>query len=173
MLWLRPKCSREANSPHPIKGILRHLLAWGALHSEVTVCALFLPKFAVKWAAVFARGVRLVPKRVHSPEVHFRLLNGLLQPCLLWCFPSAPGNDNHLERQPARNRWQQKICSALSSRMSYLPWTAGLWTRVPIMSLGMPVGLAGNRSHLDQLARWFYFRKHRRISPHPTPTLVC
>lgn len=88
----------------PLKVYYVILLACEAQHLGVTICALFLHKFAVKLAAVFARGVRLFPKRVHSPEQHFRLLNGLLQPCLLWCFPSAPGNDNHLERQPARNR---------------------------------------------------------------------
>lgn len=41
------------------------------------MCALLLHKFAAKCAVIFARGLQLFPERVHSPEEHFKLLNGL------------------------------------------------------------------------------------------------
>ena len=153
VLWLHPKRSREANFPHPIKKLYYvFLLARGAWRSEVTICALLLHKFAAKCAVIFARGLQLSPERVHSPKEHFKLLNRLPEPCLLWYFSSAHGNDNHLKCQPGKNSWQQKIHSALSPRMSYLPPAVALWARSLITNLGMPVGLEGSTSHLETLA---------------------
>lgn len=168
VLWLHPKRSREANSPHPIKGILRHFTSlWSLAFGGNNMC--FVPaQVCHEVCRGLCQGCAAPSQEGSQPLNTSELLNSLLEPCLLWCFPSAPGNDNHFECQPARNRWQQKIHSALRSRMSYLPWTTGLWTHFLIMNLGMPGGLGGNRSPLEQLARWFYFRKHRRMSrPHP------
>lgn len=96
--------SREANSPHPVKGILRHFTSlWSLAFGGNNMC--FVPtRVCHEVCRGLCQGCAAPSQEGSQPLNTSELLNGLLEPCLLWCFPSAPGNDNHLECQPVRNR---------------------------------------------------------------------
>lgn len=154
MLWLHPECSGEANSPDTIKKVYYiFLLVCGAWCSEVTICALLLHKSAVKCAVIFARVRCSFPGGFSAPRHTSDCLTAGGSLAFYGSFLSVQGNDNHLECQPARNRWQQNIHSVLRPRISSLPWTLALGARSLITDLGMPAGWQGNRSHLEKLAR--------------------
>lgn len=93
--------------PTPLTPLKVHcviLLACGAWPSEVTICALFPAQVGHEVCRALRQGCAAPSREGSRPLNTLQPLHGLLEPCLLWCLPSAPGNDSHFECQPARNR---------------------------------------------------------------------